>query len=119
MSAIVIIPTYNERDNLVELTERLLGLPLALDVTFVDDNSPDGTGKLADELARSHPQISVIRRERKLGYGSAVIEGFRAAMLGRPLDWISLGISASSAAALTVLGVWQFRRMERAFADTV
>ena len=82
MSAIVIIPTYNERDNLIELTERLLALPLALDVVFVDDSSPDGTGKLADELARSHPQISVIRRERKLGYGSAVIEGFRAALKG-------------------------------------
>jgi len=82
MSAIVIIPTYNERDNLIELTERLLALPLALDVIFVDDNSPDGTGKLADELTRSHPQISVIRRERKLGYGSAVIEGFRAALKG-------------------------------------
>ena len=50
---------------------------------------------------------------------AGLIEGFRAAILGRPLDWISLGISASSAAALTLLGVWQFRRMERAFADTV
>jgi dolichol-phosphate mannosyltransferase len=82
MSAIVIIPTYNERDNLIELTERLLALPLALDVVFVDDSSPDGTGKLADELTRSHPQISVIRREQKLGYGSAIIEGFRAALNG-------------------------------------
>ncbi|MBI4381017.1 MAG: polyprenol monophosphomannose synthase [candidate division NC10 bacterium] len=82
MSAIVIIPTYNERDNLIELTERLLALPLALDVVFVDDSSPDGTGKLADELTRSHPQISVIRREQKLGYGSAVIEGFRTALKG-------------------------------------
>ena len=82
MSAIVIIPTYNERDNLIELTERLLALPLALDVVFVDDSSPEGTAKLADELTRSHPQISVIRRERKLGYGSAVIEGFRAALKG-------------------------------------
>jgi len=87
MSAIVIIPTYNERDNLIELTERLLALPLALDVVFVDDNSPDGTGKLADELTRSHPQISVIRRERKLGYGSAIIEGFRAALKG-DYTWI-------------------------------
>ena len=50
---------------------------------------------------------------------AGLVEGFRAAMLGRPLDWIALGISASSAAALTLLGVWQFRRMERAFADTV
>jgi len=83
MSAIVIIPTYNERDNLAELTERLLDLGLGLDVLFVDDASPDGTGKVADELAQSFPQVSVIHRERKLGYGSAVIDGFRAALQGR------------------------------------
>ena len=83
MSAIVIVPTYNERDNLAELTERLLRLGLALDVVFVDDASPDGTGKVADELAQSFPQVSVIHREKKLGYASAVIEGFRAALRGK------------------------------------
>lgn len=87
MSSVVIIPTYNERDNLTELTGRLLGLRLPLDVMFVDDNSPDGTGKLADKLARSCPQVSVIHRPRKLGYGSAVIAGLRAALKGR-YSWI-------------------------------
>jgi dolichol-phosphate mannosyltransferase len=79
MSAMVIIPTYNERDNLVPLTKRVLALGLPLDILFVDDGSPDGTGDLAEELARSHPQVSVIHRAGKLGYASAVIEGFRAA----------------------------------------
>ncbi|MGH7429530.1 MAG: polyprenol monophosphomannose synthase [Candidatus Methylomirabilaceae bacterium] len=82
MSAIVIIPTYNERDNIAELTERLVRLGLALDVLFIDDHSPDGTGKVADDLALSYPQVSVIHRARKLGYASAVVEGFRAALKG-------------------------------------
>jgi dolichol-phosphate mannosyltransferase len=87
MSAIVIIPTYNERDNLATVTERVLALGLDLDIVFVDDGSPDGTGDLAEELARSHPQVSVIHRAGKLGYASAVIEGFRAAFK-RDYDWI-------------------------------
>jgi dolichol-phosphate mannosyltransferase len=87
MSAIVIIPTYNERDNLQPLTERVLGLGLPLDILFVDDGSPDGTGELAEELARTHPQISVIHRQGKLGYASAVIAGFRAALKGN-YQWI-------------------------------
>ncbi len=82
MSAIVIIPTYNERDNLRELTQRLLELPVGLDILFVDDGSPDGTGKLADELAKASPRISVVHRAGKFGYASAVIEGFRAGLKG-------------------------------------
>jgi len=87
MTAVVIIPTYNERDNLKPLAERVLGLGLPLDIVFVDDGSPDGTGELADELARSHRQVSVIHRRGKLGYASAVIEGFRAAFM-KDYAWI-------------------------------
>jgi dolichol-phosphate mannosyltransferase len=83
----VIIPTYNERDNLSELTRRLLNTGVDLDIVFVDDGSPDGTGKLADDLAMEFANISVIHRAKKLGYGSAVIEGFRAA-LKRDYAWI-------------------------------
>jgi dolichol-phosphate mannosyltransferase len=82
MSTTIIIPTYNERENLAPLTERVLGLGLPLDIIFVDDGSPDGTGELADRLAASHSQVSVIHRAAKLGYASAVIEGFRAALKG-------------------------------------
>ncbi len=87
MSSMVIIPTYNERENLRQLTERLVALHLPLDVVFVDDGSPDGTGELADELAQRFPQVSVIHRQGKLGYASAVIEGFRLALKG-DYSWI-------------------------------
>lgn len=79
-SAVVIVPTYNERDNLAKLTQQILKLGLGLDVLIVDDDSPDGTGKLADDLAMELSNVSVIHRAGKLGYGSAVIEGFRAAI---------------------------------------
>jgi len=82
MAAIVIIPTYNERENLPEVTARLLDLGLDLDILFVDDNSPDGTGEVADALSRARPRVSVVHRTGKLGYGSAVIEGFRVALKG-------------------------------------
>src|SRR5262245_5002083 len=62
---IIIVPTYNERDNLVPLVERLLALPVAVDLLVVDDNSPDGTGHLADDLARRHSQIHVLHRPAK------------------------------------------------------
>lgn len=80
MSAIVIVPTYNERDNLANLTDRLLSLPVELQVLFVDDGSPDGTGELAESLARKHSRVSLIQRGRKLGFGSALITGYRAAI---------------------------------------
>jgi dolichol-phosphate mannosyltransferase len=83
----VIIPTYNERENLRQLTQRLVALPIPLDVLFVDDGSPDGTGELADELAQEFPQVSVMHRQGKLGYASAVIEGFRLALKG-DYSWI-------------------------------
>lgn len=82
MSAIVIVPTYNESANIATLTPRLLELGLGLDVLFVDDNSPDGTGKVADKLAQHHSHVSVIHRSNKLGYASAIIEGFHTAFKG-------------------------------------
>ena len=61
-NALVIVPTYNERDNLPRLAARLLALPTPVDLLVVDDNSPDGTGKIADELAAKHPSIHVLHR---------------------------------------------------------
>src|SRR5882762_5304915 len=77
---LVIIPTYNERDNLPPLAERLLKLPVPVDLLIVDDNSPDGTGKLADELAAKHPQIRVLHRAEKNGLGRAYCAGFAWAL---------------------------------------
>jgi dolichol-phosphate mannosyltransferase len=77
---VAIIPTYNEAQNLPALVEALLGLPLDIGARIVDDASPDGTGRIADELAAKYPgRVSVVHRAGKLGLRSAYIEGFRAA----------------------------------------
>lgn len=77
---LVIVPTYNERDNLPLLAERLLRLPVPVDLLVADDNSPDGTGKLADELAAKHPSIHVLHRPQKQGLGRAYCAGFAWAL---------------------------------------
>ncbi len=69
------------------MTERLLGLGLALNVVYIHDGSPDGTGKVAHDLAQSCSNIFVIHREGKLGYGSAVTEGLHVALMGR-YPWV-------------------------------
>lgn len=76
----VIVPTYNERDNLPDLVEQILTLPLGIQVVIVDDNSPDGTGELADAMQTRDSRISVIHRPAKLGLGSAYIAGFKHAI---------------------------------------
>ena len=83
----VIVPTYNEIENLPSLIEQLLALDLGLMPVVVDDNSPDGTGQLADDLAGTHKEISVIHRASKLGLGTAYIAGFRHAF-ARDVDYI-------------------------------
>jgi dolichol-phosphate mannosyltransferase len=80
MKALIIIPTYNERENLVELLDRIFGLGLPVEVLIVDDNSPDGTGALADELAAADPRLHVMHRSGKLGLGSAYVAGFKYAL---------------------------------------
>jgi dolichol-phosphate mannosyltransferase len=78
----IVIPTYNEAENLRSLARALWDLPLpGLRLLIVDDGSPDGTGDLAEDMAREHPgRLSVIHRPGKLGLGSAYITGFRAAL---------------------------------------
>jgi dolichol-phosphate mannosyltransferase len=77
---LIIVPTYNERENLPRMAEKLLSLPVAVDLLVVDDNSPDGTGKIADDLAAKHPQIHVLHRTEKNGLGRAYIAGFKWAL---------------------------------------
>jgi dolichol-phosphate mannosyltransferase len=77
----VIVPTYNEADNLDELISQLLALPAPLGVLVVDDNSPDGTGQMADAWAEAEPErVHVIHRPRKMGLGTAYIAGFQKAL---------------------------------------
>ena len=80
MHITVVVPTYNEAENLPRLVSVLFSLPLDLSVLVVDDNSPDGTGDLADGLANEHPgRVTVLHRAGKLGLRSAYIEGFHKA----------------------------------------
>jgi dolichol-phosphate mannosyltransferase len=76
----VIIPTYNERENLEQITARLHAAVPDADILVVDDNSPDGTGEVADKLAATDPHIQVLHRPGKSGLGSAYIAGFRWAL---------------------------------------
>lgn len=76
----IIIPTYNERENIASLVEGILDLDLGSQVMIVDDNSPDGTGELADELAMRHTGVQVIHRPGKLGLGTAHIAGMKATL---------------------------------------
>jgi dolichol-phosphate mannosyltransferase len=77
---LVIVPTYNERENLPRVAERLGALPCRVDLLVVDDNSPDGTGQLADELAARHAWIQVLHRREKNGLGRAYCAGFEWAL---------------------------------------
>ncbi len=77
---VIIVPTYNERENLPRMVAKLLSLPAGVDVLVVDDNSPDGTGKTADELAAKHPQVHVLHRAGKEGLGRAYLAGFQWAL---------------------------------------
>jgi len=74
--ALIVIPTYNERENIVPLVETILKLPVKVDILIVDDNSPDGTGELADELSKKYPQVNVLHRAEKNGLGRAYCAGF-------------------------------------------
>ena len=84
---LVIVPTYNERDNLPPLVQRLMALPVAVEVLVVDDNSPDGTGQLADEIAAKNPRVQVLHRKEKDGLGRAYCAGFAWA-LARDYEFI-------------------------------
>ncbi|MBA3459766.1 MAG: polyprenol monophosphomannose synthase [Deltaproteobacteria bacterium] len=74
--SLIVVPTYNERENVREVAERFLVALPGTELLFVDDNSPDGTGAILDELAAADPRIHVMHRAGKLGLGTAYVEGF-------------------------------------------
>lgn len=82
MKSIIVVPTYNERENIYKLVPQILDLPPSLEVVIVDDNSPDGTGEIADQLASKNGRVHVIHRTGKLGLGTAYIAGFQYALKG-------------------------------------
>ena len=75
--ALVVVPTYNERENVPRLVPLILQQDERLEVLIIDDASPDGTGEVADRLAAEDPRVHVLHREGKLGLGTAYIAGFR------------------------------------------
>ncbi len=81
MKTLVTLPTYNERENIERLCAEILNSAPEVDVLVIDDNSPDGTGEIADRLANNHPnKIFAMHRTGKLGLGSAIMAGFEYAM---------------------------------------
>jgi dolichol-phosphate mannosyltransferase len=83
MRATICLPTYNERENLAPMIDALGAVLRDGDrVLVIDDNSPDGTGAIADELAQTHSFLAVLHRERKEGLGRAYIDGFRQVLAG-------------------------------------
>ncbi len=80
MEKLVIIPTYNESDNIEVLLDRLLGLPHGLEVLVVDDNSPDGTAARVAARRERDPRVHLLQRPSKMGLGSAYRDGFRYAL---------------------------------------
>jgi dolichol-phosphate mannosyltransferase len=77
---LIVMPTYNERDNLPRMVQRLLSLPVPVDLLVVDGKSSDGTSQLADELAAKHPSVHVFHEQEKKGLGRAYIAGFKWAL---------------------------------------
>jgi dolichol-phosphate mannosyltransferase len=78
--ALVIVPTYNERDNITRLIGSILEQDLRLDILVVDDGSPDGTGDIVDGIMQHEPRLHIIKRPRKMGLGTAYLAGFRWAL---------------------------------------
>ncbi|HER42886.1 MAG TPA: polyprenol monophosphomannose synthase, partial [Candidatus Eisenbacteria bacterium] len=80
MKALIVVPTYNEKENIENIIDAVLSQGEDIEILIVDDNSPDGTGEIVDRLAVRDQRVHVIHREGKLGLGSAYIAGFKWAL---------------------------------------
>jgi len=80
MKVYIVLPTYNEAENLEKLVEQIFALHPEFNIIIVDDNSPDGTGKIADDLSHMNSHVHVIHRSFKAGLGTAYVEGFKKAL---------------------------------------
>ena len=80
MSNLVIVPTYNERENISGLVRAITGLSVPFDILIIDDNSPDGTASLVKDMMTSFPNLHLLERPGKMGLGRAYIAGFEWAL---------------------------------------
>jgi dolichol-phosphate mannosyltransferase len=78
--ALVIVPTYNERENVRRLVDSVLAQDDRIDMLIVDDGSPDGTGAIVEEIGASNPRVHLLSRPKKMGLGTAYVAGFRWAL---------------------------------------
>jgi dolichol-phosphate mannosyltransferase len=85
--ALVIVPTFNERENIARLIDNILGQDPRLDILVVDDGSPDGTADIVDAIIAVNSRVNILRRARKMGLGTAYVAGFRWA-LERGYDFV-------------------------------
>jgi len=88
LKALIVVPTYNEKENIEGIIRAVLAQGDDIDILVVDDNSPDGTGKIVSRLAASEPRIHAIHRESKLGLGSAYIAGFKWALANTDTQFV-------------------------------
>src|SRR2546421_1626545 len=77
---LIVVPTYNERENVAALISQLLEIIRDADVMLVDDNSPDGTAELAEQLFRAEPRFSILRRTGSRSFGRSLLDGYRVAL---------------------------------------
>jgi dolichol-phosphate mannosyltransferase len=80
MKCLVVIPTYNEKENIVELIKKILSVRKITDILVIDDNSPDGTGVIVEKISKTNKRVNCIRRSGKMGLGSAYVTGFKYAL---------------------------------------
>jgi dolichol-phosphate mannosyltransferase len=88
LKALVVVPTYNEKENIEKIIDAVLSQGEDFEILVVDDNSPDGTGEIVDRRAEGDPRVHVIHREGKLGLGSAYIAGFKWALANTDAQFI-------------------------------
>lgn len=89
MKPVIILPTYNEKENLADIVQDIFSIGIKnLHIIVVDDNSPDGTGRIADDLAKKHNILSVVHRPQKEGLGRAYVAGFKKALADPEVDYI-------------------------------
>ncbi|MDH7481309.1 MAG: polyprenol monophosphomannose synthase [Armatimonadota bacterium] len=80
MRGIVVVPTYNERDNIVQLIGAVMKIPIELDMLIVDDNSPDGTADLVEQISLTNARVHLMKRTGNRGFGPSYVDGFKWAL---------------------------------------